>query len=75
VLPPTRGLAPKDADFAVENPLLYVIEAHERLVPEPLTALRHGFERSDLKVYDIAAPYGRRAVLFGANRWPTWSAR
>ena len=58
-----------------ENPLLYVIEAHERLVPEPLTALRHGFERSDLKVYDIAAPYGRRAVLFGANRWPTWSAR
>jgi hypothetical protein len=52
------------------NPILYVVEAHEQLVPESLDALRRRFGRADLRVYDIAAPYGRRAVLFGTNRWP-----
>ena len=52
------------------NPVLYVIEAHERLVPEPLAALRRKFTESDLQIYDVAAPHGRRAMLFGSNRWP-----
>jgi hypothetical protein len=52
------------------NPILYVVEAHEQLVPESLDALRRRFRRADLRVYDIAAPHGRRAVLFGTNRWP-----
>jgi hypothetical protein len=52
------------------NPVLYVIEAHERLVPEPLAALRRKFTESDLWIYDVAVPHGRRAMLFGSNRWP-----
>jgi hypothetical protein len=52
------------------SPVLYVVEAHERLVSTSFEELRQRFERSDFKVYDIAAPHGRRAVLFGANRWP-----
>ena len=31
------------------NPMLYVTEVHERLVPEPLAALRMRFEWSELK--------------------------
>ena len=49
--------------------ILYVVEAHERLVPESLAALRRRFTESDLKICDIVAPHGRRAVLFGSNRW------
>jgi hypothetical protein len=52
------------------NPVLYVVEAHERLVPEPLAALRRKFTESDLQIYDVTAPHGRRAMLFGSNRWP-----
>jgi hypothetical protein len=53
-----------------ENPILYVVEAHERLVSASLAALQRKFDESDLQVYDIAAPHGRRAMLFGTNRWP-----
>jgi hypothetical protein len=52
------------------NPVLYVVEAHEHLVLESLAALRRKFTESDLQIYDIAAPHGRRAMLFGSNRWP-----
>jgi hypothetical protein len=52
------------------NPVLYVVEAHERLVLESLAALRRKFTESDLQIYDIEAPHGRRAMLFGSNLWP-----
>ena len=52
------------------NPILYAVEAHERLVPEPLATLRRKFTESDLQIYDVAAPHGQRAMLFGSNRWP-----
>ena len=52
------------------NPILYVVEAHERLVTSSLKALRQRFTDSDLRIYDVAAPHGRRAMLFGTNRWP-----
>jgi hypothetical protein len=52
-----------------DNPILYVIEVHEHLVPEPLTELRAAFEWSELSVYDIAGPTGRHGVLLGTNRW------
>ena len=51
------------------NPILYVTEVHERLVPEPLAALRTRFEWSELHVYDIPGPTGRHGVLLGAVRW------
>jgi hypothetical protein len=54
-----------------ENPVLYVVEAHERLVPGPFATLRKKFAGSDFQVYDVAAPHGRRAMLFGTNRWPS----
>jgi hypothetical protein len=52
-----------------DNPILYVTEVHERLVPEPFAALRTRFEWSELHVYDIPGPTGRHGVLLGAVRW------
>lgn len=52
-----------------DSPLLYVIEVHERLVPEPLAALRERFECSEVSVYDLAGPTGRHGVLLGTRRW------
>ena len=51
------------------NPILYVTEVHERLVPEPLTALRSRFEWSELNIYDVPGPTGRHGVLLGTKRW------
>ena len=48
---------------------MYVVEVHERLVPEPLAALRAGFEWSELSIYDLAGPTGRHGVLLGTRRW------
>ena len=52
-----------------DRPVLYAVEVHERLVPEPLAALRGAFEWSDLRVFDIAGPTGRHGVLLGTERW------
>lgn len=51
------------------QPILYVVEVHDRLVPGPLAALRDGFEWSDLHVYDLPGPTGRHGVLLGTRRW------
>lgn len=51
------------------NPVLYVIEVHERLVAGPLAALRARFDWSDLRLYDIAGPTGRHGILLGTRRW------
>jgi hypothetical protein len=56
------------------NPILYVTEVHERLVPEPLAALRSRFEWSELNVYDIPGPTGRHGVLLGTKRWAALDA-
>jgi hypothetical protein len=50
-------------------PIVYVTEVHERLVPEPLAALRTRLEWSELNVYDIPGPTGRHGVLLGTMRW------
>ena len=50
-------------------PVLYVVEVHEHLVPEPLAVLRAGFDQSELRVYDIVGPTGRHGVLLGTRRW------
>jgi hypothetical protein len=50
-------------------PVLYVTEVHERLVPEPLAALRSKFDWSEVSTYDIAGPTGRHGVLLGTKRW------
>jgi len=52
-----------------DSPFLYVVDVHERLVPGPLAALRAGFQRSELKFYDLAGRTGRHGVLLGAKRW------
>jgi hypothetical protein len=68
--PPVAEIVDDFERVYAKNPVLYVVEAHERLVPESLAALRRKFTESDLQVYDIVAPHGRRAMLFGSNRWP-----
>ena len=60
------------ADFErvyADRPVLYVVEVHERLVPEPLTALQASFDWSELTIYDLAGPTGRHGVLLGTRRW------
>ena len=39
-----------------DSPILYVIEVHEHLVPEPLAELRARFDWSELSIYEIAGP-------------------
>lgn len=52
-----------------ENPILYVIETHERAVREPLERLRQGFDWSELEIFDVGGPTGRHGVLTGGKRW------
>jgi hypothetical protein len=68
--PPVAEIVDDFEQAYSENPVLYVIEAHERLVPGPLATLQRKFADCDLQIYDVAAPHGRRAMLFGTNRWP-----
>jgi hypothetical protein len=52
-----------------DSPILYVVEVHEHLVPEPLAELRAKFDWSEHSIYEIAGPTGRHGVLLGSNRW------
>ena len=52
-----------------DSPVLYAVEVHERLVPEPLAALPARFGRSELHIDDLAGPTGRHGVLLGTKRW------
>jgi hypothetical protein len=67
--PPIREIIDDLERVYPDAPVLYVVEVHERLAPEPLAALRAGFERSELSIYDLAGPTGRHGVLLGTRRW------
>jgi hypothetical protein len=67
--PPIREIIEGFETVYANSPILYVVEVHERLVPEPLAALRGGFEWSELSIYDLAGPTGRHGVLLGTRRW------
>jgi hypothetical protein len=67
--PPIEHIVDEFERIYPNNPILYVTEVHERLVPEPLAALRTRFEWSELNVYDIPGPTGRHGVLLGTRRW------
>jgi hypothetical protein len=67
--PPVGEIVDAFERVYADNPLLYVVEVHERLVPEPLAALRERFEWSELSIYDLAGPTGRHGVLLGTMRW------
>jgi hypothetical protein len=51
------------------NPLLFVIEIHERTAPHPLARLRERFDSSEVEIFDIGGPTGRHGVLLGSKRW------
>lgn len=51
------------------QPVLYVVELHEHLVPEPLAALRAALDGTQLRIFDLAGPTGRHGVLLGTRRW------
>lgn len=67
--PPVRNIIDDFEGVYPNNPILYVVEVHERLVPEPLAAIRSTFEWSELNIYDLAGPTGRHGVLLGTKRW------
>ena len=68
--PPIGDIVDEFERVYPNNPILYVTEVHERLVPQPLAALSNRFEWSALHVYDVGGPTGRHGVLLGAKRWP-----
>ena len=51
-----------------DNPILYVTEVHEHLVPKPLAALRQ-VRAVRTRLYDIAGPAGPHGILLGTQRW------
>jgi hypothetical protein len=67
--PPIREIIGDFERVYPDAPILYVVEVHERLVPEPLAALRAWFDWSELNIYDLAGPTGRHGVLLGTKRW------
>jgi hypothetical protein len=67
--PPIREIISDFERNYPDTPILYVVEVHERLVPEPVAALRGTFEWSELTIYDLAGPTGRHGVLLGTRRW------
>jgi hypothetical protein len=67
--PPIENIVDDFESIYPSNPILYVTEVHERLVPEPLATLRSKFEWSELIVYDIPGATGRHGVLLGTRRW------
>jgi hypothetical protein len=67
--PPIRDIIADLERVYPQNPILYAIEVHERLVPESLADLRAGFEWSELSIHDLAGPTGRHGVLLGTRRW------
>lgn len=69
--PPISDIIDAFERVYVDNPVLYVVEVHERLVPEPLAALRVHFEWSEVNIYNVAGPTGRHGVLLGTKRWRT----
>jgi hypothetical protein len=67
--PPVLEIIGEFESIYASNPVLYVVEVHERLVREPLVRLRNEFERSELNIYDLPGPTGRHGVLLGTKRW------
>ncbi len=67
--PPVADIVSDIEQIYPGAPTLFVIEVHERLVPDALAELRSGFEWSELSVYDLAGPTGRHGVLLGTRRW------
>ena len=67
--PPIREIIADFEKVYAESPIMYVVEVHERLVRDPLAALRAGFEWSELSIYDLVGPTGRHGVLLGTRRW------
>src|SRR5215831_18317820 len=47
------------------NPVLCVIQVHERLVPGPLAEMQAGFDWSGLRIFDLNAPGERPGILLG----------
>jgi hypothetical protein len=67
--PPVEAIVDAFERTYADQPVLYVTEVHERLVPGPLAALRARFDWSELSIYDLAGPTGRHGVLLGTRRW------
>jgi hypothetical protein len=52
-----------------DSPILYAVEVHERLAPDPLAQLRKKFDWSEVKIYDVSGATGRHGLLLGGKRW------
>jgi hypothetical protein len=67
--PPIADIVDDFERAYADNPILYVVEIHERLAHEPLARLRDKFDWTELQLFDLGGPTGRHGVLLGARRW------
>ncbi len=51
------------------NPILYVTQVHQKIVPESLADLTRRFDWSDLRIYDINVEGMKHGIVLGTNRW------
>jgi hypothetical protein len=67
--PPIAEIVDEFERVYPKSPVLYVVEVHERLAPEPVAQLREKFDWSELKIFDVGGPTGRHGILLGEKRW------
>ena len=58
-----------------DNPVLYVIQTHQNLVPDSLADLERSFEWSRVTIYNINEEGMKHGAILGANRWQPSSPR
>ncbi len=51
------------------NPILYVTQVHQKIVPESLADLTRRFDWSDVRIYDINVEGMKHGIVLGTNRW------
>ncbi len=67
--PPVGDVVEHFEGVFARNPILYVTQTHQNVVPESLADYRSRFEWSDLRIYDIDAEGMKHGIILGSKRW------
>lgn len=73
--PPVAEIVAHFEGLYPDNPVLYVIQTHQNLVPDSLADLERSFEWSRVTIYDINEEGMKHGAILGANRWQPSSPR
>jgi len=67
--PPVPGIVDFVESVSKGNPILYVTQVHQKIVPESLADLKRRFDWSELRIYDINVEGMKHGIVLGTNRW------